>query len=627
MKLPTLLFKLLLGATIFFLGNSLKAQTTLYSEDFETSPVAEGFTGPVAANSVFTSSNGKWTLTAATTQGIFDANDHARVEDNVVGFGSTSFPSTSGSRVFQFRDVDEPITWRSQVVDISNYNTVNFEVDIFEVGSLESSDSTVVAYILDGVRTVVVRRFDDYSDADGTGSSSSSDPGNTNPVVLNPTVNGLSGSTLQIELIVDVNSSSELPHLDNVLISGFGFTPPVCSFQFGNNSGVCDAFTSGVDTYTATFNYSGAGNGNYTVTSNAGTVVLDNNPDNISSGSFRVIGIPEGTDVTATVNGVNCTNVTSTVTSPTCGQPAPGSFTLTSLSVATAIFPRITWTGSLNADNYTVELSINGGAFQPRTVVGNTTFTFTDTVAVFGQSLTYRVKASNNSGSTLSNTLSVTPPAIIERLELRYNCYDAGNNELVWDVINPNIQNIPFIYAQWWSPQRDTLIASNRSTSNFRTLVNPQDPSTIGDDNITGIWWVDQTLQAGEPNDLVFTIDLANSCASGRVSNPAPQAPSWMISNSVVQSFFSTTDITEQSIAAQISVGPNPFADVIYIHSEEINGSATVTLYDLTGKEVFKDQINLNFQNEIKVQSLQAGIYLLKIGTGEAAYTTKLTKK
>ena len=111
--------------------------------------------------------------------------------------------------------------------------------------------------------------------------------------------------------------------IDNVLIEGSGFTPPTCSFTFGSNSGTCNAFTSGTDTYTATFNFSGAGNGDYTVTSDFGTVVLDDDPDSDATGSFRVTGVPEGTDVTATVNVVNCTNITSTVTAPTCAQPAP----------------------------------------------------------------------------------------------------------------------------------------------------------------------------------------------------------------------------------------------------------------------------------------------------------------
>ncbi|MEO0582737.1 MAG: hypothetical protein AAF135_10980, partial [Bacteroidota bacterium] len=225
MKANYLRFCLVVLAGMLVSLTSLDAQTTIYSEDF-SGQLLQGFTGPVAANQTFTAPNGKWTVSTSTIQGIFDANDHARVEDDVVGFGSTTLPTGAA---FQFRDVDEPTTWRSQVIDISNYTTVNLGIDVFEVGSIEATDSTIVAYILDGDRTVFFRRFDDYSDVDGTGSSSSSDPGNTNPVVLRPTINGLSGSTLQIEVIADVNSSSELPHIDNVLVEGFGFTAPACS--------------------------------------------------------------------------------------------------------------------------------------------------------------------------------------------------------------------------------------------------------------------------------------------------------------------------------------------------------------------------------------------------------------
>ncbi|MEL7190935.1 MAG: T9SS type A sorting domain-containing protein [Bacteroidota bacterium] len=624
MKANYLRFCLILLAGMLVSMTSLDAQTTIYSEDFTGQPL-QGFTGPVAANQTFTAPSGKWSVSSSVIQGIFDANDHARVEDDVVGFGSTTLPTGAA---FQFRDVDEPTTWRSQVVDISNFASASLALDVFEIGSLESTDSTVVAYILDGVRTVIFRRTDDYSDADGTGSSSSSDPGNVNPVVSRPSASGLSGSTLQIEVTVDVNSSSELPHIDNVLIEGSGFTPPTCSFTFGSNSGTCNAFTSGTDTYTATFNFSGAGNGDYTVTSDFGTVVLDDDPDSDATGSFRVTGVPEGTDVTATVNGVNCTNITSTVTAPTCAQPAPGGFTLTSLSVATQLFPRITWTSSAGADSYTVELSVGGGAFEDRITVGNTVFAYTDTVPVFGQPITYRVRATNASGSTSSNTLTVTPPATIDPLDLTFNCFDPTTNELVWDVQNTNIQNIPFIYAQWFSPQRDTLIAPNRTTSSFRTDVNPQNPGTFGDDNITGIWWIDERLLPGEPNDLVFTIDLSQTCTSGRTSNPsAIVAPDNFLSGSVFDFLNISTNADQDILNGMITVGPNPFRNVLRLESSEIRGEVSLSLLDLMGRTVYQSDINFAQQAEIQLGDLSTGVYILNVQQGNSQMSYRVIKE
>ncbi|MEO0582738.1 MAG: T9SS type A sorting domain-containing protein [Bacteroidota bacterium] len=208
---------------VLFLGMcflSVSAQTLLYQENFDNQ-LGEGFTGPVLANATFTSTNGKWSLETSAVQGIFDANDHARVEDSAIFFPLTGLPFGDA---LQFRDIDEVVTFRTQSIDISNYDSARFSLRLFEVGSLESADSIQVAYILDGVRTRVVTLFDDFS---GTGSSSTSDPSNTNPLVVPVSAGQLVGSTLQIEVLADCNSSSEFYHIDSVEVFGLGSGTPV----------------------------------------------------------------------------------------------------------------------------------------------------------------------------------------------------------------------------------------------------------------------------------------------------------------------------------------------------------------------------------------------------------------
>lgn len=112
---------------------------TLYSEDF-TGQLLQGFTGPVAGGTTFTAPNGQWTVTAAATQGLFDANDHARVENDFVNFPVATI-DLAGNEHFQWRDVDEPATWRTTPVDISNATDLNISFDYFEVGNFESTDT------------------------------------------------------------------------------------------------------------------------------------------------------------------------------------------------------------------------------------------------------------------------------------------------------------------------------------------------------------------------------------------------------------------------------------------------------------------------------------------------------
>ncbi|MEL6633780.1 MAG: T9SS type A sorting domain-containing protein [Bacteroidota bacterium] len=230
---------------VLFLGMcflSVSAQTLLYEENFDNQ-LGEGFTGPVLANAAFTSTNGKWSLETSAVQGIFDANDHARVEDSAIFFPLTGLPFGDA---LQFRDIDEVVTFRTQSIDISNYDSARFSLRLFEVGSLESADSIQVAYILDGVRTRVVTLFDDFS---GTGSSSTSDPSNTNPLVVPVSAGQLVGSTLQIEVLADCNSSSEFYHIDSVEVFGLGSgtpvnTPPVVTCPANDTiyteAGFCD---------------------------------------------------------------------------------------------------------------------------------------------------------------------------------------------------------------------------------------------------------------------------------------------------------------------------------------------------------------------------------------------------
>ncbi|MCI4669979.1 MAG: lamin tail domain-containing protein [Bacteroidia bacterium] len=1043
MRQSNLLVQLLLAATLLFLGQGLNAQTTIYSEDFESTNLQEGLTGILNGNQNFTSTNGKWNLTLSPS-GLNGTTDWVRVENDAASFGG--FPGgtfSGGSQFLQFRDVDEPVVFQTQPIDISSYTTANISVDVFELGLFETTgDFFEVSIIVDGARTVVQTLNDDFSDTNSpVGSSSSSSQGNTNPLVSTITEMGITGNTLIVEIRCDNNSGSEYYNLDKVEVVGMGFVAPSCTFSFGANSATCDAVTPGNDTYTATFNFSGAGNGTYTVNSNAGTVVLDNDPSSAASGAFRVTGIPEGTDVTATVNGVSCVNLVSTVTSPNCNptpsivineimynppeagtdtseyvellnnsgfavdlsgwsfadgisftfpantvladgeyfviavdadafqnkygfaadgdfsgglsnggedivlvdnngvtqdsvdyeddtrgfdsnadgtgrslellDPAsdnnlgaswaasidangtPGSlnqtgcalaitvnsptcdsetigatsdtytvtidfsgagndtytitpnagnlaaasdnptnvatgtliienvqegtdlsfsitsvngcnvpvavtspscepaaplpsiviteimynglepgadtteyvelfnngsaavdlsgFTFTqgfvftfpansiigvneyivvagnasgfenfygctadyewttgglsnggediiledlngnvldvvdyddgsgwptspdgtgpslelvdvnsdnnlaasweasegrgtpgaantgsigdcppvapvlSLDASILYFPTLNWDAQ-NFATYEIRRQINGGGYTTIATLGSDETSFTDTLLVFGLPVDYRVMAVNVNGNVASNTVSLTQLAVVERLELQFSCYDPSTDELTWTVINPNNVTVPYIFAQWWSAQRDTLLAPT-GNSEFTTLNNPQDPSTVGDDNITGIWWIDETLQAGEPNDLVFSIDLANTCAVGRVANPSPQAPAGLMKAKAITALFATTNITEQSIAAQIKIGPNPFNNTLFVETEELKGTSTVSLFDMMGKKVFETEVYLGSRTEITVPNLNKGVYMMQIGSAQGSFNTKVVKK
>ncbi|MCI4669977.1 MAG: T9SS type A sorting domain-containing protein [Bacteroidia bacterium] len=603
----------------------LFAQQSLYTEDF-SGQLNQGLTGPVPGSFSFSSLNGKWNVSVGATSGMTDANDHARVEDSVIGFTQTGLPS---GFAFQYRDVDEPTTWRTQVIDISNWDSAQFSLDLFEVGSLESSDFTEVAFILDGVRTVVYQAFDDYSDPDGTGSSDPTDPGNINPVVQTISQSGLTGSNLEIEVLVDVNSSSELVHIDNVQVNGFGFNPPVCTISIDSAFAECDAKTSGLDTYTATFFYSGAGNGDYTVSSTIGITIVDDDPDVNATGQVRVTGVPEGTSVVVVFNGVNCSNQGDTLLLQACTQDPPGAFTLDTISTDIPYFPMLAWSQSAGADSYRVELSVNGAAFEYRDSVDFSNLEFVDTLLVVGDPITYRVRAFNEAGSTLSNELTTNMPSFIDSLEFAFDCYRTNDDLLVWTVTNPNAFSLPFLLVQPNSGRRETLIIEGNATYDVYLPNNPQDPNTPGDDNATGIYWIDHTLQVAMPNIIINEADLTQVCDSTRPSNPqAPNGPAYLYTAELIAPFYQIpTNLISVIPEGLISVGPNPFEDQLLIKSEGAQGQARLSMSDLNGRLVLERNIDLEYPSSINLSEVPGGMYLLRIESGRGLYTQKLMKR
>ena len=76
----------------------------------------------------------------------------------------------------------------------------------------------------------------------------------------------------------------------------------VCELSLTSTTAVCDASTTGTDTYTATVDFSGGGTSTYTVTADSGTVDLTaGDPSIDATGTITVTGVVAGTDVMISV--------------------------------------------------------------------------------------------------------------------------------------------------------------------------------------------------------------------------------------------------------------------------------------------------------------------------------------
>ncbi|MEO1447875.1 MAG: lamin tail domain-containing protein [Bacteroidota bacterium] len=316
-----------------------------------------------------------------------------------------------------------------------------------------------------------------------------------------------------------------------------------------------------------------------------------------------------------------------------CGVNAPSNLTLT---YNVQFLPELTWMdNSSNEDGFMLERSIAGGPFMPvasqmgtPVSIGADQTSYTDTVLVFGQQVTYRVKAFNATDvSPYSNEVSFAQPATVLDLDLSFDCYDVAAGELVWNVNNPNPMVVPGIYAQWWSMQRDTVFNLPGDNS-FRTMLNAQNPATFGDDNITGIWWIDETLAPDIVFDLVTNIDYTQTCAATRQAVASSNDASALVQSNLRHFLrVPSREVQQATMMADIQMYPNPTTGKLNIESPMVQGAGTLKVYNQMGQLVMEQQMELLSLTKTNLDALQTGMYLVRIETELGTTTRQLIKR
>ncbi|MDX2283796.1 MAG: DUF4331 family protein, partial [Bacteroidia bacterium] len=294
----------------------------------------------------------------------------------------------------------------------------------------------------------------------------------------------------------------------------------------------------------------------------------------------------------------------------------------------TAFLAPLTWTdNTTNETGYIVRRTVPGMGTQTVATLGPNSTRYTDTVLVFGKPVSYQVLAVQGAMQSMpSNTAVYSMPAKIKRLKLSFVCYDAGTDSLTWNVLNPNSQFIPYIFAQWWSTQRDTLYAVP-GNSEFRTKRNAQSPATFGDDNITGIWWADERLLPGQPNHLVFHIPLNVSCGTLRRGAVAASPGAGGIFAGKLARSIQQAEFERQFLAETVQTGPNPFTGILRIEGQGIDAVLQLRVRNLAGQQVYAGEVNLAQPAEVDLSRLAAGVYVVELRTPNAAHSWKVVKE
>lgn len=75
---------------------------------------------------------------------------------------------------------------------------------------------------------------------------------------------------------------------------------------------------------------------------------------------------------------------------------------------------------------------------------------------------------------------------------------------------------------------------------------------------------------------------------------------------------------------SQLSIYPNPSNGIVNITSSATIGDVTISVFDLNGRNIFTEDVNLQRNYTLKLNNLQAGLYVLKIQGDEFFKTTKI---
>lgn len=424
---------------------------------------------------------------------------------------------------------------------------------------------------------------------------------------------GVIPSSTTLSLKFTQTSATPQFRLDDIKIVN---TAAACTFVFGvTATSLCDAVTYNSDTYTATVPFTGAGNGTYVVTSNFGTVGGDS-PTTNATGNIIVTNIPEGTDVTVTVNGNNCTNEQKIVTAAFCKPintlPLYDGF---AYAVDSNLGDNQYWSNGNTGDE--IVLVANNLAYTGITPAGNsvsfggagkevvTAFTSTSTGKIFASFLMKVTDYSLVTTDATSTAFAVFTDGGVSNYRARLFVKKAGTQyQFGLDTASTTtnfaselleVNDVVFVVLGYDFDANSLKLWVNPTVSTFNESVTPSAtfaPSTA--------------LSAF--GGFLLRQDAANT-------TPTMTFDELRIGTSVENVILSV----QNNVIDGFSMYPNPAKNQLYIYTAN-NLTKNVTVFDVLGKQVVNQQVTGNSMN----LNLNTGIYIIKVEEAGKTVTQKL---
>ncbi|WP_417872437.1 T9SS type A sorting domain-containing protein [Xanthomarina gelatinilytica] len=401
----------------------------------------------------------------------------------------------------------------------------------------------------------------------------------------------------------------------------------VCELSLTSTTAVCDASTTGTDTYTATVDFSGGGTSTYTVTADSGTVDLTaGDPSVDATGTITVTGVVEGTDVMISVTDGGLCDLESTVTSPVCepsiGLPLYEGFDYT---VGDDLGNQPNWNNFSGSDN---PIDVVAGSLTYPNLEGST-----------GNSV-------HLEGGFIDSELVFTPVTSGEIFtSFIINVRDLSN---ITDLADGGYVVVlgDFDVRLWIHPDTDPVgttydiaITNSSTGSNFTTTkfnVNDNVFIVMSYNIDTGAinGWInpaDSDLGGTAPVALITDIDASPSASIDTFilrQDSTGETPSMDFDELRIGTSWS--DVTPNTLsinqveANTFNVYPNPTSTGYVNITSKTNDVINVAVFDILGKQVLNNAVN---NNRLDVSTLTTGVYIMKISQNGQVITKKLVVK
>lgn len=146
--------------------------------------------------------------------------------------------------------------------------------------------------------------------------------------------------------------------------------------------------------------------------------------------------------------------------------------------------------------------------------------------------------------------------------------------------------------------------------------------SGVLNDHVIKNWQFFSCINLGQVDSILFEMKSSDNNAFG-MKTPA----FFSIDNFTT---VSTVGVHELESLSGITLFPNPATQNIFLNYESMSPQVlTITLSDITGKELWNDQLQTQAgksRQELNIQALEAGVYFIEVGDGSRSKKIKFIK-